>query len=88
MYSYHPQNTGVPGHMKTQAFVAGYTELYSAVTESPNLRMVPIKYVDGVRNGLKQLGYQVRIRYRGPHAQQRDTHKSDARAFTVYFQEE
>ena len=88
MYSYHPQNTGVPGYMKTQAFVAGYTELYSAVTESPNLRMVPIKYVDGVRNGLKQLGYQVRIRYRGPHAQQRDTHKSDARAFTVYFQEE
>jgi hypothetical protein len=47
--------------------------------------MVPIEHYDAVKSGLKQLGYRVRIRYRGPHAQQRDTHKSDARAFTVYF---
>jgi hypothetical protein len=50
--------------------------------------MVPIDRVEAVRTGLKQLGYRVRIRYRGPHAQQRDTHKQDAQAFTVYFLEE
>jgi len=33
------------------------------------------------------LGYNVRIRYRGPHSQQRDTLKRNARAFTVYFLE-
>ena len=47
--------------------------------------MVPIKYADSIRAQLKQLGYRVRIRYRGPHAQKRDTLKSDAKAFTVYF---
>ena len=47
--------------------------------------MIPIKYADSIRAQLKQLGYRVRIRYRGPHAQHRDTVKSDARAFTVYF---
>jgi hypothetical protein len=88
MYNYHVKNTRVPSHLRTAAFVSGFAGLYAAITESPDLRMIPIKYVDGVRSELKQLGYQVRIRYRGPHAQQRDTHKSDARAFTVYFQEE
>ena len=47
--------------------------------------MVPIKYADSIRDQLKQLGYRVRIRYRGPHTQHRDTLKRDARAFTVYF---
>jgi hypothetical protein len=47
--------------------------------------MVPIAYADSIRTQLKQLGYRVRIRYRGPHAQKRDTLKSEARAFTVYF---
>jgi predicted RNA binding protein YcfA (HicA-like mRNA interferase family) len=47
--------------------------------------MVPIKYADSIRAQLKHLGYRVRIRYRGPHAQHRDTRKIDARAFTVYF---
>jgi hypothetical protein len=50
--------------------------------------MVPIEHYDAVKTGLKQLGYRVRIRYRGPHAQQRDTHKADARAFTVYFKDQ
>lgn len=50
--------------------------------------MVPIKYADSIRAQLKQLGYRVRIRYRGPHTQHRDTLKRDARAFTVYFKPE
>jgi len=88
MYSYHAKNTRVPEQIRTEAFVAGFVRLYAAVTGSPDLRMVPIQYEQGVRSELKQLGYQVRIRYRGPHGQQQDTHKADAQAFTVYFQEE
>jgi len=88
MYTYHAKNTRVPEQIRTEAFVAGFARLYAAVTDSPDLRMVPIDHVDGVRSELKQLGYQVRIRYRGPHGQQQDTHKKNARAFTVYFREE
>jgi len=88
MYTYHAKNTRVPDQIRTEAFVAGFARLYAAVTDSPDLRMLPIDYVDGVRSELKQLGYQVRIRYRGPHGQQQDTHKSNAQAFTVYFREE
>lgn len=75
------------GDLVTEAFIAGLPVLYKTVKEYPDLRMVPIDRVDAVRSGLKKLGYQVRIRYRGPHRQQRDTHKEDARAFTVYFLE-
>ena len=85
MYTYHPENTLVPVDLKTASFIAGFTELYHTAIVNPNLRMVPIKYADSIRAQLKQLGYPVRIRYRGPHAQKRDTLKSDARAFTVYF---
>ena len=76
------------GDLVTESFVAGLSGLYQIVKEYPTLRMVPIDRVEAVRTGLKQLGYRVRIRYRGPHAQQRDTHKQDAQAFTVYFLEE
>jgi hypothetical protein len=75
----------VPVDLKVASFIAGFTDLYNTVTENPDLRMVPIVHCDQIRHQLKQLGYRARIRYRGPHAQQRDTHKSDARAFTVYF---
>ena len=75
------------GDLVTEAFIAGLSILYKTVKEYPELRMVPIDRVDAVRAGLKQLGYDVRIRYRGPHAQTRDTKKRDARAFTVYFKE-
>ena len=85
MYTYHPKNTDVPRDLKTASFIAGFTELYHTAIVNPNLRMVPIKYADSIRTQLKQLGYSVRIRYRGPHTQKRDTLKSDARAFTVYF---
>jgi hypothetical protein len=86
MYTYHPQNTRVPKRdLVTQSFVAGLVDLYELARTNPDLRMVPICHYDAVKSGLKQLGYRARIRYRGPHAQQRDTHKADARAFTVYF---
>ena len=75
------------GDLVTEAFVAVLPDLYKTVKEYPELRMVPIARVDAVRDGLKQLGYSVRIRYRGPHKQQRDTLKRNARAFTVYFKE-
>jgi len=76
-----------PSDLITESFIAGLPDLYKTVREYPNLRMVPIARVEKVRTGLKQLGYNVRIRYRGPHSQQRDTLKRNARAFTVYFLE-
>ena len=75
-------------HLPVESFITGNAPLYSLVCEYPSLRMVPIGHVETVRTGLHQLGYQFRIRYRGPHGRQRDTHKADARAFTVYIQEE
>ena len=71
----------------TEAFIAGLPVLYQTIKEYPELRMVPIDRLDGVREGLNKLGYNYRTRYRGPHAQQRDTLKQNARAFTIYFQE-
>jgi hypothetical protein len=86
VYTYHPENTQVPFRdLVTRSFIAGFVELYELTKSNPDLRMVPIKHYTAVKTGLEQLGYRVRIRYRGPHAQQRDTHKADARAFTVYF---
>ncbi|CAB4138229.1 hypothetical protein UFOVP328_422 [uncultured Caudovirales phage] len=74
-----------PDNLKTEAFIAGRTGLYNVVCENPQLRMIPITQLDGVRHGLQQLGYRIRIRYRGPHRPQHDTLKQNARAFTVYF---
>ena len=68
-------------------FVAGLVDLYNLVKTNPNLRMIPIQEYTTVTSGLRQLGYRTRIRYRGPHGRNRDTHKSDARAFTVYFRD-
>ena len=73
--------------LKVSSFIAGYGDLYSVVRDYPSLRMVPIDHVDTVRSGLKQRGYNFRIRYRGPHRPQHDTLKQDARAFTVYIYE-
>ena len=75
-----------PENLKTEAFISGKTELYNLVKTNPDLRMVPIDHLEVVRHGLKQLGYRIRIRYRGPHGPRGDTTKDLARAFTVYFQ--
>ena len=73
--------------LKVGSFIAGDADLFDVVTRYPSLRMVPIDHVDTVRGGLKQRGYNFRIRYRGPHLPQRDTLKKNARAFTVYIYE-
>ena len=70
--------------LRVESFIAGNAELFNVVSQYPRLNMVPIGHVDTVRAGLKRLGYNFRIRYRGPHLRQRDTLKKDARAFTVY----
>ena len=70
--------------LKVESFIAGNVELFDVVKQYPELRMVPIEPVETVRNGLGRLGYNFRIRYRGPHRPQHDTLKRDARAFTVY----
>jgi hypothetical protein len=75
-------------HLPVESFISGNAPLYSVVREYPDLRMVPIKYYDIVKSGLANLGYKFRIRYRGPHQQTRDTLKVNARAFTVYIDEE
>jgi len=75
-------------HLPVESFISGNAPLYSVVRDYPDLRMVPIDHVEIVRTGLHRLGYRFRIRDRGPHGRQRDTHKADARAFTVYLQEE
>ena len=75
-----------PENLKTEAFISGRTELYNLVKTNPDLRMVPIDHLEVVRHGLQQLGYRIRIRYRGPHGPRGDTTKDLARAFTVYFQ--
>lgn len=70
--------------LRVESFIAGYSDLYGVVRDYPRLNMVPIEHVETVRKGLHHLGYKFRIRYRGPHARQRDTLKRNARAFTVY----
>jgi hypothetical protein len=76
-----------PNILKTEAFIAGEAELYDVVNSNPQLRMIPIDKLEPVRDGLQQLGYSIRIRYRGPRRaiHNKDTLKRDARAFTVYF---
>ena len=75
-------------HLPVESFISGNAPLYSVVREYPELRMVPIDHVETVRTGLHRLGYRFRIRYRGPHRPEHDTLKQDARAFTVYIQED
>jgi len=47
-------------------------------------RMIPLTEVEPLRAILKAQGLKVRVRYRGPHEQHRDTLKKVARAATVY----
>jgi hypothetical protein len=75
-------------HLPVETFIAGFGEFHMLLKEHPELRMVPIEHVETVRLGLHRLGYQFRIRYRGPHRPEHDTLKADARAFTVYIEEE
>lgn len=74
----------IPQQLKTQAFIAGKAELYNELCSNPELRLVPIRKLEAVREGLKDLVKNYRVRYRGPHGVSRDTLKRNAYAFTVY----
>ena len=74
--------------LPTETFISGNVPFYTVVRAYPELRMVPIEYYDTVKNGLHRLGYDFRIRYRGPKQRSGETLKSRARAFTVYLQTE
>ncbi len=75
-------------HLPVETFIAGFADLHMLLKEYPELRMVPIEHFSTVKSGLHRLGYRFRIRYRGPHRPEHDTLKQDARAFTVYIQED
>lgn len=70
--------------LKTLAFISGQTALYTELQINEQLVRVPINRLDTIRGSLKQLGYNFRVRYRGPHRPQHDTLKQNARAFSVY----
>lgn len=74
--------------LPVETFISGNAPFYNIVREFPELRMVPMAYYDTVKNGLHNLGYRFRIRYRGPKQRSGETLKSRARAFTVYIQTE
>ena len=74
--------------LPTETFISGNVPFYDVVREYPELRMVPIEHYTTVKTGLTKLGYDFRIRYRGPHKRDSDTLKRDARAFTVYIETE
>jgi len=71
--------------LKTAAFIAGYGQLYQDIVDR-NLAHVPIGQLEETRTQLKNLGYKVRIRFRGPRigTNNRHTLKQHAKAFTVY----
>jgi len=75
----------VPNELKTESFIAGFSEIYTMLGNNPEMRMIPIGQLESVRDGLKQLGYRFRVVYRGPHRRHRSTLKQNARAFNVYF---
>ena len=77
----------VPEELRTESFIAGFSDVYMTVQSNPELRMIPISQLESLRRSLKQLGYRFRVVYRGPHRRNRSTLKSNARAFNVYFKD-
>ena len=76
----------VPQTLKTESFIAGFSDIYTMLADNPEMRMIPIDQLDAVRPRLKQLGYRFRVVFRGPHRRNRGTLKRNARAFNVYFE--
>ena len=74
--------------LPVETFISGNAPFFNLVRAYPELRMVPIEHYSTVKTGLTNLGYRFRIRYRGPHRPEHYTLKANARAFTVYIQEE
>lgn len=77
----------VPQELRTQSFIAGFSDVYMTVQANPELRMIPISQLESLRGSLKRLGYRFRIVFRGPHRRNRSTLKRNARAFNVYFKD-
>jgi len=77
----------VPNELRTESFIAGFSDVYMTVQSNPELRMIPISQLESLRRSLKQLGYRFRVVYRGPHRKNRSTLKRNARAFNVYFKD-
>jgi len=77
----------VPRELRTESFIAGFSDVYMTVQANPELRMIPISQLESLRRSLKQLGYRFRVVFRGPHRKNRSTLKSNARAFNVYFKD-
>ena len=75
----------VPRELRTESFIAGFSDVYMTVQANPELRMIPISQLESVRSSLKQLGYRFRVVYRGPHRRHRSTLKRNAWALNVYF---
>ena len=75
----------VPQELRTQSFIAGFSDVYMTVQANPELRMIPISQLESLRGSLKRLGYRFRVVFRGPHRRNRGTLKHNARAFNVYF---
>ena len=75
----------VPQELRAQSFIAGFEDIYTMLSDNPDMRMIPISRLDSIRNNLKQLGYRFRVVYRGPHRRNRSTLKRNAWAFNVYF---
>ena len=76
----------VPRQLKTESFIAGFSDIYDMLGANPEMRMIPIDQLDAIRPKLKQLGYRFRVVFRGPHRRNRSTLKQNARAFNVYFE--
>jgi hypothetical protein len=76
----------VPQQLKTELFIAGFSDIYDMLGTNPEMRMIPIDQLDAIRPRLKQLGYRFRVVFRGPHRRHRSTLKTNARAFNVYFE--
>ena len=77
----------VPKELRTESFIAGFSNVYTELGNNPELRMIPIGQLESIRSSLKQLGYRFRVVYRGPHRRHRSTLKSNAWAFNVYFKD-
>jgi hypothetical protein len=89
MLTYHTMVNNmpyVPQQLKTESFIAGFSNIYTMLGANPEMRMIPIDQLEPVRSSLKRLGYRFRVVFRGPHRRNRGTLKTNARAFNVYFE--
>jgi len=75
----------VPRELRTESFIAGFSNIYTMLEDNPEMRMIPIDQLEEIRPKLKQLGYRFRVVFRGPHRRNRGTLKRNAQAFNVYF---